>query len=54
MKRGKKKIKVANTRARVMAELASLVLSTSMDMIIPIPMNPKPMKKRIKSSITGL
>ena len=35
---------VANTSMIVMAELASLVLSTNMDKSIPIPINPKPMK----------
>lgn len=53
-KSGTNKIKVAKTSSKVMAELASLVLSTSMDMNIPRPINPKPMKKRTKPSRTGL
>lgn len=47
-------MKVANIRARVMAELASLVLSTSMDIITPTPMNANPTKNRMKNRISGL
>jgi hypothetical protein len=54
IKSGTKSIKVANTSARVIAELASLVLSTSMDMIIPTPMNPKPTNNNMKKRIIGL
>jgi hypothetical protein len=54
MNRGAKRMKVANTRARVMAEFASLVLSTNMDIIIPIPINPSPTNRRIKNIIAGL
>ena len=51
---GTNSMKVANTSAKVMAELASLVLSTSMDIIIPTPMNPNPTKDKIKMRISGL
>lgn len=54
MKSGTNKIKVANTSTNVMAELASLVLSTNMDIKIPIPIKPKPMKNKTKARRTGL
>ena len=54
IKSGTKSIKVANISANVIAELASLVLSTSMDMIIPIPMNPNPTDDNMKKRIIGL
>ena len=42
-------MKVVKTRIRVMAEFASLVLSTRTDMSIPTPINPNPTEKSIKS-----
>lgn len=54
MKRGIKKMNVANIKAIVIAEFASLVLSTSMDINIPIPINPKPTKMRIKIKTNAL
>jgi hypothetical protein len=54
IKSGTKSIKVANTSARVIAELASLVLSTNIDMIIPTPMNPNPTNDNMKKRIIGL
>ena len=43
-----KKINVANIKASVIAEFASLVLSTSMDINIPTPINAKPTKISMK------
>lgn len=54
IKRGIKRRNVANIKANVIAEFASLVLSTSMEINIPIPINPKPMKRRIKTKISEL
>jgi hypothetical protein len=52
--RGTKRMKVAKTKSRVIAELASLVLSTNMDMSIPNPIKPKPRKNKTKIINMGL
>ena len=51
---GMNRMKVANTSTNVMAELASLVLSTSMDMSTPTPMKANPMKNKTSTKRAGL
>jgi hypothetical protein len=54
IKSGTKRTKVTKTKSKVMAELASLVLSTSIEIRIPTPIKPKPIKNNIKSNNMGL
>lgn len=49
MNSGMNRMKVANTSTNVIAELASFVLSTIMEINIPIPINPNPMKNNTKT-----
>jgi len=54
IKRGIKRINVTKINISVMAVFASLVLSTNIDIKIPIPIKPKPIKKSNKTIKIGL